>query len=77
MAIGNRIVAQSAAMGALPTLYAATMPDVTGGDFYGPDGIGDMRGHPHKSASTRASKDAAVAAKLWRKAEELTGVTFE
>jgi NAD(P)-dependent dehydrogenase (short-subunit alcohol dehydrogenase family) len=77
MAFGNRILAQSATMGALPTLYAATMPDVRGGEFYGPDGIGEMRGHPHKSDSTRASKDAAVAAKLWRKAEELTGVTFE
>jgi NAD(P)-dependent dehydrogenase (short-subunit alcohol dehydrogenase family) len=77
MAFGNRILAQSATMGALPTLYAATMPDVKGGEFYGPDGIGEMRGHPHKSGSTRASNDAAVAAKLWRKAEELTGVTFE
>ena len=77
MAFGNRILAQSATMGALPTLYAATMPDVKGGEFYGPDGIGEMRGHPHKTGSTRASNDAAVAAKLWRKAEELTGVTFE
>jgi len=76
MAVGNKILAQNATMGALPTLYAATMPEVKGGDFYGPDGLGQMRGHPRKTGSTRASKDAAVAAKLWRKAEELTGVTF-
>jgi hypothetical protein len=36
-----------------------------------------MRGHPRKTGSARASKDAAVATKLWHKAEELTGVTFE
>lgn len=76
MAVGNKILAQNATMGALPTLYAATMPEVKGGEFYGPDGLGQMRGHPRKTGSTRASKDAAVAAKLWRKAEELTGVTF-
>ena len=75
MAIGNRLFAQNADMGALPTLYAATMPDVSGGDYYGPDGIGEMRGHPHKAGMSRAAQDAAVAAKLWRKAEELTGVT--
>jgi hypothetical protein len=77
MAIGNKLLAQNATMGALPTLYAATMPEVKGGEFYGPDGLGQMRGHPRTTGSTRASKDAAVAAKLWRKAEELTGVTFE
>jgi NAD(P)-dependent dehydrogenase (short-subunit alcohol dehydrogenase family) len=76
MAVGNKILAQNATMGALPTLYAATTPEVKGGEFYGPDGLGQMRGHPRKTGSTRASKDAAVAAKLWRKAEELTGVTF-
>jgi len=75
MAIGNRLVAQNAAMGALPTLYAATMPDVSGGDYYGPGGIGEMRGHPRKVGASSAARDAAVAAKLWRKAEELTGVT--
>jgi len=77
MAIGNRLIAQNATMGALPTLYAATMPEVKGGEFYGPDGLGQMRGHPRKTGSTRASRDAAVSAKLWRKAEELTGVTFD
>jgi NAD(P)-dependent dehydrogenase (short-subunit alcohol dehydrogenase family) len=76
MALGNRVVAQSAAMGALPTLYAATMPDVSGGDYYGPDGIGELRGHPHRTGPSKASKDTGVAAKLWDRATELTGVTF-
>jgi hypothetical protein len=76
MAIGNHIFAQNAAMGALPSLYAATMPDVTGGDYYGPNGIGELRGYPRKVHTSRAARDAAVAASLWRQAEELTGVTF-
>jgi NAD(P)-dependent dehydrogenase (short-subunit alcohol dehydrogenase family) len=76
MALGNRVVAQSAAMGALPTLYAATMPEVSGGDYYGPDGIGELRGHPHRVGSSKASKDTGVATKLWDRAAELTGVTF-
>jgi NAD(P)-dependent dehydrogenase (short-subunit alcohol dehydrogenase family) len=77
MAVGNRLLAQSAAQGALPTVYAATMPDVEGGDFYGPDGLGELRGSPRKVGMNRAAKDSAVAAKLWRRAEELTAVRFE
>lgn len=77
MALANPIVAQDAAMGALPELYAATMPDAIGGAYYGPDGIGEMHGHPKRVGSSRASKDEAVAARLWAKAEELTGVSYE
>jgi NAD(P)-dependent dehydrogenase (short-subunit alcohol dehydrogenase family) len=76
MAFGNRLLAQSAEQGALPTVYAATMPDVSGGGFYGPDGIGELRGDPQKVGMSRAAKDAAVAAKLWHRAEELTAVRF-
>jgi hypothetical protein len=77
MKIGNAIIAQSAEQGALPTLYAATMPDVSGGDYYGPDGFLQNRGYPTKVSSTSASKDEEVAAKLWDMSEELTGVTYE
>src|SRR5271166_302054 len=58
----NGIFAQSAAMGALPTLYAATSPDVRGGDYIGPDGIAEMWGHPTKVACSSPAKDPAVAA---------------
>ena len=77
MALANPIVAQSAANGALPELYAATMPDVVGGAYYGPDGLAEMRGHPKRVESSAASKDQAVAARLWAKAEQLTGVQYE
>jgi NAD(P)-dependent dehydrogenase (short-subunit alcohol dehydrogenase family) len=75
MAVGNRLVAQSAEMGALPTLFAATQ-DIPGGSFVGPDGIGEQRGHPHLVGCASAARDEAVAATLWDRSQELTGVTF-
>jgi len=76
MKIGNRLLAQSAEMGALPTLFAATVPDVAGGAFYGPDGIAQQRGYPHRVSSTKASMDEQVAKELFDISEKLTGVTF-
>jgi hypothetical protein len=63
-------------MGALPTLYAATAPDVQSGDYYGPDGFRETRGYPTKVPSTARSHDREVAARLWTVSEELTGVPF-
>ena len=74
--LGNRVAAQSAAMGALPTLYAATAPDVGGGDYIGPDGFGELWGHPRKVQSNSRSHDTAAAAKLWEISEKLTGVRY-
>jgi NAD(P)-dependent dehydrogenase (short-subunit alcohol dehydrogenase family) len=72
----NPILAQGQEMGALPTLYAATSPDVTGGDFIGPDGFMEQRGYPKKVHSNGNSHDRATAQKLWQVSEELTGVKF-
>ncbi len=72
----NGMFAQSAAMGALPTLYAATSPEVRGGDYIGPDGIAEMWGHPVKVACSSAAKDPAVAARLWEVSEQLTNVHY-
>lgn len=77
MKVSNALVAQSAAMGALPTLYAATEPSVQGGDFIGPDGIGEQRGHPKVTRGNAASADTEVAARLWTVSEELTDVTYD
>ena len=71
------VFAQSADMGALPTLYAATAPDLAGGTFVGPDGIGEQRGHPRIVSPNAAALDADTAARLWERSEELTGVRFE
>ncbi len=75
MKLSNAVIAQSADMGALPTLYAATKPDVEGGTFVGPDGLGEQRGHPQPVQPSGAARDETVAARLWEVSEELTGVT--
>ena len=76
MSVGNAIFAQSAEMGALPTLYAATYPDVEGGSYVGPDGMFEMRGHPQIVGTSEAARDESAAAKLWEVSEALTGVRF-
>jgi NAD(P)-dependent dehydrogenase (short-subunit alcohol dehydrogenase family) len=67
---------QSAAMGALPTLRAATDPAAVGGQYYGPAGIGELRGHPILVESTDRSHDEELQRGLWDASETLTGVTF-
>jgi NAD(P)-dependent dehydrogenase (short-subunit alcohol dehydrogenase family) len=70
------LVAQDAAAGALPTLRAATDPAVLGGQYYGPDGFGQMRGNPVLVGSSKKSHDADRQRRLWTVSEELTGVTY-
>jgi NAD(P)-dependent dehydrogenase (short-subunit alcohol dehydrogenase family) len=74
--LSNRIFAQSAAMGALPMLYAATASDVRGGDYIGPDQLGESWGHPKKVRSNARSRDLSAAATLWDVSEKLTGVSY-
>ena len=66
----------SAELGALATLRAATDPGVKGGQYYGPDGFRELRGYPVLVDSTPQSKDVAIQERLWKVSEELTGVTF-
>jgi hypothetical protein len=70
------LLAQNAEMGALPTLRAATDPDVRNAQYYGPDGIGEQRGHPKLVQSNAKSHDENVQRRLWTVSEELTGVTY-
>ena len=70
------LIMQEAKMGALPTLYAATAPDVEGGDYYGPNGFQEMRGYPKKVPSSDESQDVGIAKQLWLESENLTGVRF-
>ena len=70
------VLFQSAAMGALPTLRAATDPAVRGGQYYGPSGFAEQRGHPKLVNSSAQSHDENLQRRLWTVSEELTGVTF-
>ncbi|SEP94339.1 NAD(P)-dependent dehydrogenase, short-chain alcohol dehydrogenase family [Lentzea xinjiangensis] len=70
------MITQPAAAGALPTLRAATDPSVLGGQYYGPGGIGEVRGLPELVASSPDSYDLTVQQRLWAVSEDLTGVRF-
>lgn len=72
----GELVLQTPEMGALPTLRAATDPGVLGGQFYGPNGRGQVRGHPELVTSSARSYDLALQKRLWAASEELTGVGY-
>jgi len=69
------LFSQPASKGALPQLYAATAADVTGGQFYGPDGFQQMRGHPKLVRASRQASDPGTASRVWELTAELSGVT--
>jgi len=73
----NNFFAQSLSMGTLPTLRAATDPEVNNGDYYGPGGMMEMRGYPLKVKSNQRSRDEKSAEKLWELSEEMTGVSYK
>ena len=75
MKVANTLFAQSAAMGALPMLYAATAPDIEGGEYVGPEG--GRSGSPTKQASSDRSYDETTAARLWNVSADLTGVDYD
>ena len=77
MRILNATLSQSAEQGALPQLYAATAPDVVGGDYIGPDGWMQMRGYPKKHLAKSTAYDSEAAQELWRLSVEMTGEAFE
>jgi len=67
---------QEADMGALPSLRAATDPGTLGGQYFGPDGLGEQRGHPKVVTSTEVSYDVDAQRRLWAVSEELTKVVY-
>ncbi|OBI04170.1 short-chain dehydrogenase [Mycobacterium sp. E2462] len=75
-AVLGPVLFQSPAQGALPTLRAATDPDVQGGQYFGPDGFLEQRGHPKLVSSSAQSHDEQLQRRLWSVSEELTGVSF-
>jgi hypothetical protein len=72
----SRVIGQSAAAGALPTLRAATDASFTGGEYVGPNMLGEMRGKPVLVGATRWARDEQLAENLWTASEQATGVTF-
>jgi hypothetical protein len=73
----NPLLAMPVAKGALTTLRAATEPTLSGGSYSGPTGFAGMWGDSGEVSIPAKATDAAVAAKLWAKSEELTGVRYD
>jgi len=74
--VSNLLLGQSDANGALPSLYAATATGVEGNDYFGPDGIGEQRGHPTRVGRTGRAANPRHAKRLWERSEDLTGVDY-
>jgi NAD(P)-dependent dehydrogenase (short-subunit alcohol dehydrogenase family) len=70
------LFSQEPAQGALPTLRAAVDPGVRGGEYFGPGGLAGCIGPPERARSSRRSRDAAAARRLFEVSEELTGVRY-
>ena len=76
ISIFGKLLAQSAAMGALPTLRALLDPTAQGGDYYGPNGFRESRGYPIKVGSSQNAQNPKLADQLWVASEELTGISY-
>ena len=72
----NKLLAQSAAKGALPTLAACVFPDLIGASFIGPNGFLEMRGTPKLTRAKALAYDKSLAKNLWQVSEELTKVNW-
>ena len=70
------LLTQDDARGALPTLYAATNPAALGGQYIGPDGMGELKGWPKVVEPRENGKDPVAAKQLWEASEKLTGVSY-
>jgi NAD(P)-dependent dehydrogenase (short-subunit alcohol dehydrogenase family) len=76
MAAMKPFLSQDAAHGALPTLFAAVAAEAVPGGYYGPDGVGELKGHPTAVRLAKGAMDQAVAKRLWIESERLTNVKF-
>jgi NAD(P)-dependent dehydrogenase (short-subunit alcohol dehydrogenase family) len=76
MSVGNRFFAQSAAAGALPTLYAATAPGVRPDSFTGPALLG-WRGPPAPAWRLPWTRNDRAGERLWEESARMTGVKYE
>jgi NAD(P)-dependent dehydrogenase (short-subunit alcohol dehydrogenase family) len=75
--LSSRLMAQTAEMGALPLLYAATNPNVESGQLIGPDARNELKGYPTVVEPLDAARDRQVARRLWDVSEELSGLRFD
>ncbi|MBU9723537.1 MULTISPECIES: oxidoreductase [Bacillaceae] len=71
------LFAQSAEKGALPTIMAATDKTLVGGEYIGPDGVGNRKGNPTIEVPHKKVYNKETMEKLWNVSEELTSISFD
>ena len=72
----NNFFSQKVELGVLPTLRAALDPEAQSGEYFGPSGFAEMKGHPVKVDSNEKSHDKKSAKRLWDLSEQLTEITY-
>jgi NAD(P)-dependent dehydrogenase (short-subunit alcohol dehydrogenase family) len=77
LATVQALTGQPARQAALTSVYAATAPGLTGGEYIGPDGLGHLRGRPARVRIPRRALDPVAARRLWEVSAELTAVHFD
>jgi NAD(P)-dependent dehydrogenase (short-subunit alcohol dehydrogenase family) len=65
---------QPVAQGALPQLFAATSKEATPGGYYGPDRLGETRGHPQSERIPPQALDRVTGRRLWELSQRMTGL---
>jgi NAD(P)-dependent dehydrogenase (short-subunit alcohol dehydrogenase family) len=73
----QKMLGQSPAMGALPTILAAAGDGIEGGKYYGPGGFMEIKGFPKEVQPSKQARNPALAAKLWTMSEELSGINYQ
>lgn len=77
LTVANKVIGQSPEMGALPTLYAATAPELPGGSFVGPGDLRELRGYPRIVTAAGKAYDEEAWRRMWQVSEELTSVRYQ
>ena len=74
--LAMRLFGHDSTAGAMPGVYAATMPDVRGGQYWGPDGFLEVKGRPRQAKIAARALDRDAWSRLWTVSEDLTGVRY-
>jgi NAD(P)-dependent dehydrogenase (short-subunit alcohol dehydrogenase family) len=75
MWIGDHVIAQKAEKGVLPQLFAATAPEIQGGEYLGPRGLGGFRGYPVIRRPLATALESQVGTDLWNLTAKLVNLT--
>ena len=71
------MLSQPAEKGAVPLLLAAAGKEAKRGAYYGPTGMGDLKGPVGDASVTNDALDQTVHKRLWEESEKLVKEVYE